>query len=64
MANAKPLISALEQCSKTACSKLTESLDSDEYMSLYDNIKARISELESATGTSGEKLTMSEQGEV
>ena len=64
MANAKPFISALEQYSQTVCSKLTELLDSDEYRSLYDNLKDRISDLEAATGPNGEELTMSEQGEV
>ena len=62
--NAKALISALDHRSKTVCSKLTESLDSDKYMSLYDDLKARISELESATGTDGERLTTSKQVEV
>ena len=64
MANANPIISALEQYSKTVCSKLTESLDSDEYKGLYDNLKDKISELEAATGPNGEKPMMSEQGEV
>ena len=64
MTTVKSLISALEQCSKTLCSKLTESLDSNEYKSLYDDLNTRISELEAATGPNGEELMTSEQGEV
>ena len=64
MTSVKSLISALEQCSKTVCNKLTESLDSDEYGSFLNSLKVRITELEAATGPDGESLTTSESGEV
>ena len=59
----KPLISALEQCSKTICNKLTES-DSDKYGSLLNNLKVRITELEAATETDGRSLSTSESTDV
>ena len=64
MAYTKPFISASEQFSQTVHNKLKESLDSDEYKSLYDNLKDRISDQEAATGPNGEELMMNEQGEV
>ena len=63
MVNAKNLFSTLEHRSKLVCSKLTELLDC-ENIQVYDDLKKRISELESATGTGGEGLMSSEQGEV
>ena len=64
MTTAKSLISALEQCSKTVCNKVTESLDSDEHGSLLNSLKARIAELEAAAGPNGESLATSKSGEV
>ena len=73
----KPLISAFKQLCQTICNQLTESLDNDEYQTLYGNLKDRISGLEAATGHAGGwgrgwgvlgggggELTSSDQGEV
>ena len=64
MTTIKLLISAPEQCSNTACNKLTESLDLDEYESLLYNLKVKISELEAAASGGGANLQNSESREV
>ena len=64
MTTIKLLISALEQCSNTACNKLTESLDLDEYESLLHNLKVKISELEAAASDGRADLQDNESQEV
>ena len=48
----------------TACNKLMESLDCDDYGSLLNNLKVRTTELEAAAKAEEGNLLTSESGEV